>query len=156
MQIRDVSLNEFNAIANSDDVLPHINPFVDRVDLADAWKGQGVLAKGCEGVSGAVLMIPRINGAYEVHWFMPGNAGMQAIEAIITWLFERENATAAYGWCPKNNLPARLVNRWLGAKVVGEFVDEYGRPCVTMAASRDDWYARCEKRRNLTKSSDPV
>lgn len=146
MRVRDVGLNEFNSLANSDDVLPHINPTVDRIDLTYIWKQPGVMVKGCEAVNGAVLMIPYPNSTYEVHWFMPGNAGMKAIAAIVDWIFERTDTEIIFGPCPKNNLQARMVNRWLGGRVIGKGVDEFGRPTVTYGMSREEWGSHKAKR----------
>lgn len=142
MRVRDVTLNEFNEVANDPEVLSAINPFVDRIDLAWIYNKPGVMAKGCDGVRGCALIIPWPDNAQEIHWFFPGNGGIKAIRAIVNWIFERTQTDVLFGNTPKANIGARIVNRHLGGKIVGELVDEHGRPAVTMAMSREEWANR--------------
>lgn len=147
MRLRDVTVNELNEVANDPEVLSAINPFVRRIDLAWALDhthvpGKAPMLKGCDGVRGCALIIPWADNAYEVHWFFPGYGGMKAIKAIVDWLFERTDADILFGNTPKANLAARLVNRWLGGKIIGELVDDHGRPSVTFSLSREEWASR--------------
>lgn len=142
MRVRDVTLNEFNEIANDPDVLVAINPFVDRIDLAGIFKTPGVWVKGCDGVRGAALIIPWPDNAREIHWYFPGNGGMKAIRAIVDWVFERTNTDILFGNTPKANLAARVVNRWLGGQTIGELLDDHGRPAVTFSLTREAWASR--------------
>lgn len=153
MRIRDVGLRELNSLVNEDDVLPYVNPEADFLDMAGVLNRPGVMAKGCEAVHGAVLMIPFPNAALEVHWFMPGHGGMKAIRAIVDWIFERTGTDYIFGPCPRQNLQARTVNTWLGGKIIGEHVDQFGRPVVTYAMSREEWASGKAKRAGLTSAA---
>lgn len=145
MRIRDISLNEFNEIANQSDVLRYINPTINRIDLAQVYEAPGVLVKGCDGVRGAVLIIPYPDFAMDIHWFMPSEAGVRAIRAIVDWVFDNTDAEHLFGNCPEENLAARITNRWLGGKEIGRLDDEFGRPSITYAISRNEWAARRKK-----------
>lgn len=139
MRVIDVSLNEFNAVANEPDVLRYLNPKLNRIDLAWIYETPGVMVKGCDGVHGAVLLIPYPDLAMEIHWFMPGDAGMRAISAVVDWTFENTHTEHLFGNCPVKNIAARCVNRWLGGRVIGQLTDEHGRECLTYTLSRADW-----------------
>lgn len=139
MRVVDVTLNELNAVANEPDVLCAINPFVDRIDLAWIYNQPGVLVKGCVGVQGCAVLIPWPDSAIEAHWFFPGHGGVQAIRTIRDWIFERTSTALVFGNVPKANLAARLLNKALGARTIGELTDAHGRPAVTMACSREEW-----------------
>lgn len=139
MRVRDVTLNEFNEVANAPEVLAAINPQKNRIDLAWIYETPGVWCKGCDGVRGCALIIPWPNNTREIHWFLPGANSTKAIRAIVDWVFERTDTTILFGNTPKSNLHARIVNRWLGGRVVGELVDDLGRPAVTFSLSRDEW-----------------
>jgi RimJ/RimL family protein N-acetyltransferase len=149
MRVIDVTLNEFNEIANDPEVLAAINPFVDRIDLAWAYQQPGTWCKGVDGVRGCALIIPWPDNAREIHWFFPGYGGMRAIRTIVDWVFENTNTDILFGNTPKQNLGARIVNRWLGGKIVGELVDDHGRPAVTFSLAREEW-ANHKKPVNLT------
>lgn len=142
MRVVDVSLNALNEVANDPEVLAAINPFADRIDLQWVYDKPGVMVKGCYGVRGCVLIIPWPDEVKEVHWFMPGNGGMEAISTIVDWLFERTTTDCLFGNVPSANLAARFVNRWLGGKIVDELTDAHGRPAVTFSLSREAWASR--------------
>lgn len=142
MRIRTISLNEFNSIANEPDVLTAINPTIERIDLEPIYSKSGVRVIGCADVNGCALLIPWPNSTYELHWFMPGNASVEACAAIVDYIFETTTTDYLFGATPKHNIAARIVNRWLGGKIVGELVDDYKRPCVTYALSREEWATR--------------
>lgn len=142
MKVVDVSARELNQIVNEPDVLAAVNPTVDFLDLSWVTNTPGVLVKGCEAVSGAVLLIPYPDNSYEIHWFMPGNANLPAIKKIVDWMFERTNTEFLFGPTPASNIAARTVNRWLGGRIIGTHIDEFGRPCVTYAMSREEWASK--------------
>lgn len=142
MRVIDVTLNEFNAVANDPEVLAAINPFINRIDLAWAYQQQGNWCKGVDGVRGCALVIPWPDNAREIHWFFPGNAGIKAIKTIVDWIFERTDTDILFGNTPKANLAARIVNVWLGGKIIGELTDDHGRPAVTFSMSREAWASR--------------
>lgn len=142
MRVVDVSLNEFNQVANEPDVLRYINPHANRIDLCAVYETPGVMVKGCEGVHGAVLLIPHTHLAVEIHWFMPCAAGVNAISAIVDWVFQSTNTEHLFGSCPAKNLSARTVNRWLGGREIGRLNDDFGRPSITYSLSRAEWMRR--------------
>lgn len=139
MRVIDIPHRTLNGIANAPDVLVMIDPDVLHIDLSWIYDVPGAFVKGCDGVAGAVAFLPHPGERYEVHYFMPGNAGLPAIRAVIDWLFTRTNVQAIFGFTPRSNLAARSVNRWLGGSPVSERIDGAGRPCVVYELTRDKW-----------------
>lgn len=147
MRVRQVtSVRELNIIANEDNVREAINPNVNFVDLAWVLANKNNLVLKCDGVDGCCIFVAAKDGEFELHYFMDTHKPQRAIRAIIDWVFTRTQCSALFGYTPVDNLPARIVNRWLGAGAIGDKIDGAGRKCVIYKLSREAWAAKKQKR----------
>lgn len=142
MRVIDIDVRTLNQLANEPDVLRYLNTKAKFIDLSWVYDRPGALVKGCDGVHGAVVLLLHPGDNYEIHYLMPGDAGMASVKAIVDWMFEHTSAQTLFGSTPKKNIAARAVNRWLGGKIIGELADESDRPCAVYALDRDTWASR--------------
>ena len=144
MRVRHIKqIQQLAAIANEPEVLSAIDPNADFIDLSWVFKKPGALVLTCDGIDGCCIFLPEEKAPQsqrlEIHYLMPGYGGVDAIRAIIDWVFTKTNAQVIFGFTPRSNLAARLINRWLGALPVSERIDGAGRPCIVYELTRDKW-----------------
>ena len=86
---------------------------------------------------GAVMLfLPHAGDMYEVHYLKKGTP--QACKAIISGLFTFTTAKGIWGLTPRDFRAARVLNRWLGASLLGERVVN-DKLCLVYELRRDTW-----------------
>lgn len=136
--MRIESVQQLNAAANNPDTLRMLNPKADYLDLAWVYSNGGVVL-GCQGITGCCVFLPTVANTFEMHYLMGGYRGAKAAKACVDYVFEKLDASAIRGHTPKDNLSARIVNRYLGGAVTGACLDGLGRACLAYELTRDAW-----------------
>lgn len=137
-RVRHVEVNELNYLANQPDVLPFISRDARRLDLDWVYKRPGSYVLGHKSLPGAVVFLLNEPGVYECHYLAPGHGGLRLARMAVDWLFTFTDAQAIIGNTPRDNLAARLTNRWLGGSAVSErYLDGYWT--VQYELTRDKW-----------------
>ena len=135
----DIAL--LNRVANRPEVLSGIAPNYFKVDLSRFFDNPRNVLWGDE--RGLVLFGHLGADVFEMHYLMTnrlaGPEAFQAIKAAIRALFTYHNAIAICGGTPRENRPARAVNRALGGRPIGVSQDSQGRPCINYMLERARW-----------------
>lgn len=130
-----------NLVANQPEVLVQIAPGYLAVDLAPFFDKPGNLMLGDE--RGVVLFSFRGDSTYRMDYLLTnslrGPAALRAIKTAIRALFTYREAYAITGQTPRDNRPARAMNRALGGRPYGVSVDSQGRHCIDYVLERARW-----------------
>ncbi len=136
-----LTVKELNNLANHPAVAPHIAPGYEKLDLSAAYNKPDTTIGGNE--LGAILLANMGNGVYCWHWLLsPAVRGAKALQLarnVITEAFTNPKVQAIAGNTPRTNRAARLMNRALGARPIGESIDAYGRECINYILEREAW-----------------
>lgn len=130
-----------NMIANQPEVLQWIAPGYLRIDLGPFFDKPGNLMLGDD--RGVVLFSFLGDSTYKMDYLLTsslrGPAALRAIKTAIAALFTQREAHAITGQTPRDNRPARAVNRALGGRPYGVSVDSQGRHCIDYVLERETW-----------------
>lgn len=139
--IKQENIALLNRIANQPEVLQEIAPGYLNLDLARFFDKPSNLMVGDE--RGVVLFSYLGNGLYRMDYLLTnslrGPAALRAIRAAIAALFTQREAYAITGQTPRDNRPARAMNRALGGRPYGVSVDSLGRHCIDYTLERATW-----------------
>lgn len=135
----DVDL--LNQIANQPEILAQIAPGYLAVDLSKFLENPRNLMLGDD--RGLVLFSHLGNGFYGMDYLLTsslrGKDALLAIRAAMRALFTQREAHAITGQTPRDNMPARAMNRALGGRPYGVSVDSQGRHCIDYVLERATW-----------------
>jgi hypothetical protein len=130
-----------NCVANQPEILAEIAPGYLRIDLAPFLDKPGNLMLGDE--RGLVLFSFLGDSTYQMDYLLTsslrGKNAMRAIRTAISALFTQHQAHAITGQTPRDNRPARAINRALGGRPYGVSVDSQGRHCIDYVLERATW-----------------
>lgn len=139
--MRDNPVELLNFVVNQPEVLQEVAPGYESVDLSqfftkpeNKWFGDD---------TGVVIFGYRGRDIYEMHYLFSGAAhgqkALRTVQEAFTKMFTEHGAVAIVGATPRDNLPARMMNRALGGRPVGENTDASGRPCIIYKLERKSW-----------------
>ena len=137
MEPRDI----LNYVVNQPEVLRNVAPGFDSVDIsAFLEKPRNVML----GDEHGVLIFGYIGeDVYEMHYLFTsavrGRDALHFTRAALKYMFTCASAIAIVGQTPRDNRAARVMNRALGARPIGESVDTSGRPCINYMLERKTW-----------------
>lgn len=130
-----------NRVANQPEILLQIAPGYLRVDLAPFLDKPGNLMLGDD--RGLVLFSFLGDNSYQMDYLLTSNLrgpnAIRAIKTAIAALFTYREAHAITGATPRENRPARAMNRALGGRPYGVSVDSQGRHCINYVLERSTW-----------------
>lgn len=130
-----------NRVANQPEVLTEIAPGYLRIDLAGFFDKPGNLMLGDD--RGVVLFSFLGDATYKMDYLLTsslrGPAAMRAVKTAMAALFTYREAHAITGQTPRDNRPARAMNRALGGRPYGVSVDSQGRRCIDYVLERARW-----------------
>ena len=130
-----------NRIANQPEVLAGIAPGYLAIDIAAFLDKPSNLMLGDE--RGVVLFSFLGDSTYQMDYLLTsslrGPDALRAIKRAIAALFTHRQAHAIIGQTPRDNRPARAMNRALGGRPYGVSVDSQGRHCIDYVLERATW-----------------
>jgi hypothetical protein len=132
---RKVTLAEFNALVNA-------YPGVDGVGTLDGYDfyfdSENLIVGDASGI---VALEYAGRGVYVWHWVcspaVRGKAALVLGRRAIKAAFTDQKVKSIRGSTPRDNRAARLMNRALGARPIGESIDCFGRRCVDYLLERN-------------------
>lgn len=131
-----------NYCANHPDVLPHVAPHHDKIDLSRFFDvPENVMFGNSRGLLLFAYHAP--SHTYQMHWLLTsairGAAALAMARNAIGTMFTNFDCCAITGMTPRENSAARLMNRALGASPVGDATDSQGRACICYRLERKTW-----------------
>ena len=130
-----------NRIVNQPEVLQGVAPGYLSLDLSSFFDKPGNLMVGDE--RGVVLFSLIGDGWYRMDYLftssMRGPGALRVIKDAIASLFTQREAYAITGQTPRDNHPARAMNRALGGRPSGVSIDSQGRHCIDYVLERATW-----------------
>lgn len=132
-----------NYCANHPDVKPWIAPpelaFVDLTGFL--LEPENVMFGDTRGL--ILFLYQRKNHTYQMHWLLTdairGRDAFRMARNAIATMFTKYDCCAITGSTPRDNAPARAMNRALGAVPVGVSTDSLGRSCIDYSLERRTW-----------------
>jgi hypothetical protein len=138
---RDEQIALLNLLVNQPEILPYMAPGYLRVDLDNFFDNPGNLVIG--DARGVVMFANMGDGNFEVHYMLTSNLRgrerLQRIKEAFTALFTYRDAVAIVGATPRDNHAARMMNRALGGRPIGEKIDSQGRQSIIYILERKTW-----------------
>lgn len=139
--MRDDPVELLNFVVNQPEVLREVAPNYAWVDLTRFFERPGNRMFGDD--RGVVIFGDHGNGTFEMHYLFSSAAhGAHALRVIregLEKMFTEHGASCIFGVTPRDNLPARMMNRALGGRPIGEKHDNLGRLCIVYKLERDTW-----------------
>lgn len=137
-----ITLDDLNALVNHPDIAPHVAPGYCELDLRAFYERPDSLIVG--DVFGVIIMAPLAeDGLYGWHWLLTpmirGAGALRLGREALKAAFTTPGVRAICGATPREFRAARLMNRALGARPIGESIDAYGRPCINYLLERETW-----------------
>lgn len=134
-----------NHCANHPDVLPHVAPHHDEIDLSRFFDvPENCMFGDARGLLLFAYHTP--SHTYQMHWLLTsairGAAALAMARNAIGTMFTNFDCCAITGMTPRENSAARLMNRALGASPVGDATDSQGRACIVYRLERSAWAKR--------------
>lgn len=141
MTLREQQLDILNWVVNQPEVLPFLAPGYENVNMAAFFKNPKNIMLGDD--RGLVLFGHVGDGIYEMHYLfthaLRGRKALLAIKTALKAMFTKYGAVKIVGNTPRDNQPARVMNRALGGIPIGTSKDAQGRPCTTYMLERSKW-----------------
>lgn len=131
-----------NYVANHPDVLPWLAPHLPYIDLSGfLLVPENVMFGDHRGL--IIFLYQAKAHTYQLHWLLTdeirGRAALLMARNAIATMFTKFDCCAITGSTPRDNLPARAMNRALGAVPVGVSTDSQGRACIDYSLERRTW-----------------
>lgn len=129
-------------VANHPDVLPWLAPHLAHVDLSGFMAvPENVMFGDHRGL--IIFLYQAKNHTYQLHWLLTeairGKTALLMARNAIATMFTNFDCCAITGSTPRDNAPARAMNRALGAVPVGVSTDSQGRACIDYRLERRTW-----------------
>jgi hypothetical protein len=141
------------AILSDPDILRAHAPALARRVAAGIMQVPGAVVLG--DTDGMMVFYPEGNGSYDSHYLFPqwsrGRDLLRAARRLVSAMFTDHGAVTIRGETPVGNLPARRINRALGAVPAGECVNCEGQRCIRYVLTREAF----ERSMALCSSSSP-
>lgn len=141
MSRRAQQIETLNWVTNQPEVLSVMAPEYASVDMTKFFDAPKNVMLGDD--RGVVLFGHLGNNVYEMHYLftyaLRGRKALLATKTALKTMFTKYGAEKIIGNTPRENQPARVMNRALGGVPIGESKDSYGRPCTTYMLERAKW-----------------
>lgn len=139
--IRAQQIELLNWVANQPEVLLNMAPGYESVELSKFFRDPKNVMLGDD--RGVLLFGHQGSGVYEMHYLfthaLRGRKALLAAKTALKTMFTTYGATKIVGATPRDNQPARVMNRALGGRLTGTSIDGSGRCCLNYELERATW-----------------
>lgn len=136
------AFQRLNELANIPEIREALAPGLEEIDLSPIFFNPANII-AFEGNGAMVFVaIPDRPDWYDAHFLFPrakGRTNLDNARRAINAAFAEYGASVIMGNTPRDNRAARIINRALGSKPIGEGVSASGRHCIGYVLERETW-----------------